>query len=195
MRDVTAVQDASGVVSASRRRMPDWVRGHRAMAVVADTACAALAGALALLVRFGEVTAYVFPYVVSSAALPAVWVCVVALNRAYEPRLIGLGSEEFQRILQCGFMLTAALAVGAYLTKTDVARGYVVLALPLTTLLTLLARYGLRRSCTAGGPGADACGGWWRWVTGWRSPSWSAGSAGSATTAWRSSGPAPRTTG
>ncbi|MFC4900116.1 nucleoside-diphosphate sugar epimerase/dehydratase [Streptosporangium amethystogenes subsp. fukuiense] len=143
---MTAVQAGSGAVPVSRRQMPDWVRGHRAMALAADTVCAALAGALALLVRFGEVTAYVLPYVMLSAALPAVWVCVVALNRAYEPRLIGLGSEEFQRILQCGFMLTAALAVGAYLTKTDVARGYVVLALPLTTLLTLLTRYGLRRS-------------------------------------------------
>ncbi|MFF5206582.1 sugar transferase [Streptosporangium sp. NPDC000396] len=125
--------------------MPDWVRGHRARAVAADIGCASLAGALALFVRFGEVTPYVTPYVMLSAGLPVVWVCAVALNRAYEPRLIGLGSEEFQRIFQCGFMLTAALAIGAYVTKTDVARGYVVLAIPLTTLLTLLARYGLRR--------------------------------------------------
>lgn len=146
MRDVTAAQAMPESAPAERRRTPDWVRRHRAMAVTADTACAALAGVLALFVRFGEVTAYVFPYVVLSAALPAVWVCVVALHRVYEPRLVGLGPEEFQRILQCGFMLTAALAVGAYLTKTEVARGYVVLALPLTTLLTLLARYGLRRS-------------------------------------------------
>ncbi|MEU8039109.1 sugar transferase [Streptosporangium sp. NPDC049078] len=140
-----AVREA-GAVPVARRRTPGWVRKHRATAVAADTVCAALAGALALFVRFGEVTAYVFPYVVLSAALPVVWVCVVALNRAYEPRLIGLGSEEFQRILQCGFMLTAALAVCAYLSKIEVARGYVVLALPLTTLLTLLARYALRRS-------------------------------------------------
>ncbi|MGC5016655.1 sugar transferase [Streptosporangium sp. DT93] len=149
VHDVTAVQAAPGATTGrppvTRRREPDWVRGHRAMAIVADTVCAALAGALALILRFGEVTAYVFPYVVLSTALPTVWVCVVALNRAYEARLVGLGSEEFQRILQCGFMLTAALAVGAYLTKTEVARGYVVLALPLTTLLTLLARYALRR--------------------------------------------------
>ncbi|GAA2861898.1 sugar transferase [Streptosporangium fragile] len=116
------------------------------MAVAADTGCAALAGVLALFVRFGEVTPYVAPYVVASAILPVAWVCTVALNRAYEPRLIGLGPEEFRRVLHCGFMLTAALAVGAYLTKTEVARGYVVLAIPLTTLLTLLARYALRRS-------------------------------------------------
>lgn len=126
--------------------MPGWVRRHRRRAVVGDLGSASLAGAVALFVRFGEVTPYVVPYVVLSAALPVVWVCVVALNRAYEPRLIGLGSEEFQRVFQCGFMLTAALAVGAYLTKTEVARGYVVMAIPLATLLTLLTRYGLRRS-------------------------------------------------
>ncbi|MDP9848898.1 exopolysaccharide biosynthesis polyprenyl glycosylphosphotransferase [Streptosporangium lutulentum] len=122
------------------------MRRHRRRAVVGDLGSASLAGAVALFVRFGEVTPYVVPYVVLSAALPVVWVCVVALNRAYEPRLIGLGSEEFQRVFQCGFMLTAALAVGAYLTKTEVARGYVVMAIPLATLLTLLTRYGLRRS-------------------------------------------------
>ncbi len=146
MRDVIVVRAAPEQVLATRPRTPGWVRGHRVRAVVSDVAGACLAGALALFVRFGEVTPYVAPYVVLSAALPVVWVCAVALNRAYEPRLIGLGPEEFQRVIQCGFMLTAALAVGAYVTKTDVARGYVVLAVPLTTALTLLGRYGLRRT-------------------------------------------------
>ncbi|WP_089213082.1 sugar transferase [Streptosporangium subroseum] len=145
MRDVTVVQ-AAPRSGAPLRCMPKWVRRHRRRAVVGDIGSASLAGAVALFVRFGEVTPYVIPYVVLSAALPIVWVCLVALNRAYEPRLIGLGSEEFQRIFQCGFMLTAALAVGAYMTRTEVARGYVVLAIPLATLLTLLTRYGLRRS-------------------------------------------------
>jgi exopolysaccharide biosynthesis polyprenyl glycosylphosphotransferase len=145
MRDVTVVQ-AAPRSGAPLRRMPKWVRRHRRRAVVGDIGSASLAGAVALFVRFGEVTPYVIPYVVLSVALPIVWVCLVALNRAYEPRLIGLGSEEFQRIFQCGFMLTAALAVGAYMTRTEVARGYVVLAIPLATLLTLLTRYGLRRS-------------------------------------------------
>ncbi|WP_344857523.1 sugar transferase [Planomonospora alba] len=143
---MTALHVVSGSVPAARVREPGWVRDHRARAVVADFGCASLSAAAAFFVRFGEVTPYAVPYAVLSAALPVVWVCVVALNRAYEARLIGLGPEEFQRVLQCGFMVTAALAVGAYATKTDVARGYVVLAVPLCTVLTLLARYGLRRS-------------------------------------------------
>lgn len=144
MRDVTVVQAIPRSATAPRLRMPGWVRGYRARVVVADLGSAALAGFLALSVRFGEITPYVAPYVMVSAALPLLWVCAVALNRAYEPRLFGLGPEEFQRILQCGFTLTAAAAIGAYVTKTDVARGYVVLAIPLSTALTLLARYGLR---------------------------------------------------
>nr|WP_262850594.1 sugar transferase [Sphaerisporangium corydalis] len=104
-----------------------------------------LAGAAAVLVRFGEVTPYVTPYLLLSLVLPLLWVGAVGLNRAYEARLIGVGSEEFRRITQCGFSLTAGVAIAAYVTKTDLARGYVVLALPLMTALTLSCRYGLRR--------------------------------------------------
>ncbi|MEU6999631.1 sugar transferase [Nonomuraea sp. NPDC046570] len=129
--------------------MPGWVRSYRLQALVSDLGCAAASAALAFSARFGELTPYVTPYALLSAALPLLWVGAVALNKAYEPRLIGVGSEEFRRIVRCGLALTAATAICSYLTKTDVARGYVIVALPLTTLLTLLFRYGLRRSLHA----------------------------------------------
>ncbi|MEU8245256.1 sugar transferase [Nonomuraea sp. NPDC048916] len=135
--------DASWRVSP---RLPGWVRSYRARAFAADFLGAAAGSSAAFFGRFGEITPYVTPYILVSAALPLVWVCVVALNRAYEPRMIGIGSEEFRRVLQCGVALTAAMAIGSYLTKTDVARGYVVLALPLVTFFTLVFRYALRRS-------------------------------------------------
>ncbi|SDQ48992.1 Undecaprenyl-phosphate galactose phosphotransferase, WbaP/exopolysaccharide biosynthesis polyprenyl glycosylphosphotransferase [Thermostaphylospora chromogena] len=128
-----------------RPRLPRWLRQYRNRAVLADAACGLAAGAIALAVRFGEFTPHALPYAVASAALPALWVSCLALNRAYAPRLLGLGSEEFRRVVRCGLMLTAALAICAYATKTDVARGYVVIVLPAMTVLTLLARYGLRR--------------------------------------------------
>ncbi|GAA0383466.1 sugar transferase [Acrocarpospora corrugata] len=114
-------------------------------AAVSDVMCAFLAGAAAVVLRFGEVTPYVEPYVLLSGTLPLLWVMVMGLNRVYEPRLIGVGSEEFRRIAQSGIAVIAAVAIAAYVTKTDLARGYVVLALPLMTILTLLGRYGLRR--------------------------------------------------
>lgn len=145
--EVSAIA-VSGPGAGSARpvaRPPRWAFRHRVQAVVSDMGCALLAGIAAVLVRFGEVTPYVTPYVALTGMLPILWVCSVGLNRAYEPRLIGVGSEEFRRIAQCGFTLTAAVAIAAYVTKTDIARGYVVLALPLMTALTLCGRYGLRR--------------------------------------------------
>ncbi|WP_093171075.1 sugar transferase [Sinosporangium album] len=125
---------------------PDWVRRYRVQSLSIDALCGLIAGFSALFVRFGPVTPYAVPYLVSSVLLPVVWVSAIALNRVYEPRLIGTGSEEFRRVLQCGVTLTAATAIAAYVTKTDIARGYVILAMPLATLLTLLTRYWLRRS-------------------------------------------------
>ncbi|GES06067.1 exopolysaccharide biosynthesis polyprenyl glycosylphosphotransferase [Acrocarpospora corrugata] len=126
-------------------RAPAWTIRYRVSAAVSDVMCAFLAGAAAVVLRFGEVTPYVEPYVLLSGTLPLLWVMVMGLNRVYEPRLIGVGSEEFRRIAQSGIAVIAAVAIAAYVTKTDLARGYVVLALPLMTILTLLGRYGLRR--------------------------------------------------
>ncbi|MGW4662334.1 exopolysaccharide biosynthesis polyprenyl glycosylphosphotransferase [Streptosporangium sandarakinum] len=145
MRDVNAVPTGPGSTSASRPRLPAWARRHRAYTVAADLLCSSVAGLLALFARSGDNTPDVTPYVALSAALPPVWVCAAALNRAYEPRVAGLGPEEYRRIARCGLALAAALASGAYLARTETARGYVVLAVPLATALALLGRYGLRR--------------------------------------------------
>jgi exopolysaccharide biosynthesis polyprenyl glycosylphosphotransferase len=138
----------SGHLAARRAgpRTPAWVHAYRLRALAADLCGAGVGSAVAFSVRFGGFTPYVVPYLLVSLALPVVWMCAVALHRAYEPRMIGVGSEEFRRILQSGVALTASTAIGSYVTKTDVARGYVVLALPLVTLLTLIFRYALRRS-------------------------------------------------
>ncbi|MCK2213225.1 sugar transferase [Actinomadura sp. ATCC 31491] len=127
-------------------RTPAWVHAYRMKAVAADLCGAGLGSAAAFWVRFGGFTPYALPYLLVSLALPVVWTCTVALHRAYEPRMLGVGPEEFRRVLQSGLALTAGTAIGSYATKTDVARGYVVLALPLVTLLSLLLRHALRRS-------------------------------------------------
>ncbi|GAA2283892.1 sugar transferase [Nonomuraea roseoviolacea subsp. roseoviolacea] len=143
---LTVVGFGPGSSWSVRPRLPGWVRAYRVRALASDLLGAAAGSAGAFFLRFGELTPYAAPYLLVSALLPVVWIVAVALNRAYEPRMIGIGSDEFRRVVQCGVALTAATAIGSYLTKTDVARGYVVLALPLVTLITLLLRYALRRS-------------------------------------------------
>ncbi|MES9609419.1 exopolysaccharide biosynthesis polyprenyl glycosylphosphotransferase [Actinomadura sp. NPDC000929] len=124
----------------------NWSRSYRRIARVLDFTSMLMAGVIAFVLRFpGVPTELDAPYVVLTVALPVVWVPTLMLCRAYQPRYVGVGYEEFHRVLRAGFILTAVVAIVAYATKTDVARGYVVMALPLGTFLALLARYRLRK--------------------------------------------------
>ncbi|MQA93433.1 MAG: exopolysaccharide biosynthesis polyprenyl glycosylphosphotransferase [Streptosporangiales bacterium] len=128
------------------RQATRWEAHYIRWALLVDFCCALAAGVLALLWRFDNPTGgFALPYAIITAALPFIWLGTVALVRAYEPRFFGIGSDEFRRVLQAGVSLTATVAIVAYATKTDLARGYVVIALPTVTLLGLLGRYALRK--------------------------------------------------
>ncbi len=77
--------------------------------------------------------------------MPLIWLVCVTLAGGYDSRFIGVGSDEFRKVVNAGVCLTAVVAVLSYATKTDIARGYVVIALPSVTLLDLFARYALRK--------------------------------------------------
>jgi exopolysaccharide biosynthesis polyprenyl glycosylphosphotransferase len=120
--------------------------GYLGLARVADCACALAAGLLAYEVRFFDERLHASAaYLAISLILPLFWLLSVALAGGYDPRFIGVGSDEFRKVVNAGVCLTAAVAVVAYATKADFARGYVVIALPCATLFDLLARYALRK--------------------------------------------------
>lgn len=111
-----------------------------------DFVIALCAGLAAFLIRFGsDVDPHRTAYLVCSGLLPLAWVGSLTLARTYEPRLLGVGADEFRRVVNTGAIVTACVAVAAYATKTDVARGYVVLALPLATAGTVVGRHLLRK--------------------------------------------------
>ena len=112
---------------------------------MADYACALAAGLLALQVRFADRGHAPAEYLTLSLGLPVLWLICLALAGGYDSRFIGVGTDEFRKVLNAGVGLTAVVAVAAYATKTDIARGYVVIALPVATFFDLLARYGLRK--------------------------------------------------
>jgi exopolysaccharide biosynthesis polyprenyl glycosylphosphotransferase len=129
-----------------RASSQNWSRTYRRIARGLDFASMLMAGVIAFVLRFpGVPTELDAPYVVLTVALPVLWLPTLVLCRAYQPRYVGVGYEEFHRVLRAGFILTAVVAIVAYATKTDVARGYVVMALPLGTFLALVARYRLRK--------------------------------------------------
>jgi exopolysaccharide biosynthesis polyprenyl glycosylphosphotransferase len=122
-----------------------WLRRYLRVAAVADFCCALAAGLLALLVRFDAAQHLPVDYLSFSLGLPLLWMAAVGLAGGYDARFIGVGSDEFRRILNAAVSLTAAVAIISYATKTQVARGYVVVALPSVTIFCLLARYWLRK--------------------------------------------------
>jgi hypothetical protein len=77
--------------------------------------------------------------------MPIGWLLAVLLAGGYDSRFIGVGSDEFRRVFNAGVFLTATVAIVSYATKADIARGYVVIALPSLTLFDLAARYALRK--------------------------------------------------
>ncbi|HEU5161366.1 MAG TPA: sugar transferase [Streptosporangiaceae bacterium] len=147
MAVVDKVRSETHTVTATRREQSGgWTTSYVRVAVAIDFLSMLVAGCLALGIRFRGVTSiYTMPYIAMTFSLPFLWVGTLAVCRAYEPRLIGVGSEEFRRVLQSGFVLTATVAIVAYATKTDVARGYVVIAMPFATALNIFARYKLRK--------------------------------------------------
>ena len=127
------------------RSAATWTSAYLRQVAIADGGCALVAGLLAFEVRFAGDTAGAAGYLWLGLALPLLWLTGLTLAGAYDARFIGVGTDEFRRVLNTGVCLTAGVAIVAYATKTDIARGYVVVALPCLTIFDLLARYWLRK--------------------------------------------------
>jgi exopolysaccharide biosynthesis polyprenyl glycosylphosphotransferase len=128
----------------ARRRPLGWVARYQRRLIAVDAACGLLAGLAALLGRFTGDT-QPLPYVAATWGLPLVWVAWVAMLGGYDPRFIGLGSEEFRRLMNSAISLMAGIAVVSYATKLNFARGYVLIALPALAVVNIAARYGMRK--------------------------------------------------
>jgi len=120
-----------------------WQRRYVARCVAADALAALVSGAAAYELHFGSRVHG--DYLIFTALLPVVWLLAVSLNRAYEPRFLGVGSEEFRRVGRAGVALIAIVSFSAYATSIEVARHYVLISLPLVIVLTVGERYMIRR--------------------------------------------------
>ncbi|MDT3443491.1 MULTISPECIES: sugar transferase [unclassified Pseudofrankia] len=123
-----------------------WERDYARAAMFADLAACLAGTGLAYLIRFGGIIDFSQtpqssrPYLFFTLGLPLVWIAAVALNRGYEHRFLGGGSEEFRRVLNAAVRLTALVAVASYATKAEFARSYLLVAFPTATVLTLVGR-------------------------------------------------------
>lgn len=82
-----------------------------------------------------------FSYWAFSGALIAIWMLALALADSRSDRVIGVGPTEYARIVRASFGVFGAIAILAFLLRIDVARGYLLISLPLGVFMLLLTRW------------------------------------------------------
>jgi len=141
---------AARALRSSDPRDAGWVRRYTRRLPLVDAGAALLAALVGYAVRFGAPDSTGWWWAIthqpawSVVLLPLLWVAAVAVMHGYEARFLFTGPEEVRRVGFAGVSVVAAVSTTAYAFDLQVARGYVVVALPLALLLTLLARLALR---------------------------------------------------
>ena len=130
---------------------PGWLTRYCNGLLLTDTAAIVVGVGMAQVLRFGVSASE--PYALQtllgntlvSALLVLAWALVLPMFRSRDPRIVGTGVEEYRRVANASLALFGAVAIVAYLLKLDIARGYLVVALPFGLLLLLGSRRAWRR--------------------------------------------------
>ena len=127
------------------RRDPLRVYATRAVIwdIVAVTAAAAIGFILRWTIPYNLDIADV-TYVFFALIVIVSWMGVLALRGAYDTRVLGVGSEEFKRIVGASAMVFAAIAIVSFALKLDLSRGFVLITFIVGMLLLLTVRWVLR---------------------------------------------------
>ena len=143
---VTSHRPRRATPSASR----SWIRAYRRNAILLDAVAGAAGAAVGYMVRFGAATlteTVTTPYLWGILLAPLLWVVAVAFAHGYEARFTGgVSAEEYRALVRAAVVLVAVVSVAAYSSKLDIARGYVVVAVPSALVFSLCLRWALRRS-------------------------------------------------
>jgi exopolysaccharide biosynthesis polyprenyl glycosylphosphotransferase len=124
-----------------------WQNRYVVALCLVDTLVGLVAASSALVLRFGaySLQPYLMDYLLLTLAMPVAWIGSLAINRAYEARHLFVGTDEYARVFRSGIGLTAAMAIVSFTFDLRLARGYVIIALPLCTILGVVARYSMRQ--------------------------------------------------
>jgi exopolysaccharide biosynthesis polyprenyl glycosylphosphotransferase len=123
-------------------------RGRYAVGLcLIDWTVGLVAASSALVLRFGSYgpQPFLLRYLFLTLLFPLAWIGVLALNRAYESRHLFVGTDEYARVVRSGLGLTATLALFSFAFDLRLARGYVIIAVPLATVADVAARYLFRQ--------------------------------------------------
>ena len=80
-------------------------------------------------------------YTLVSLLIATIWAIALAVGGSREKTVIESGDEAYRRIIYSTFVVFASFGVFAYLTHTPIARGFLLLAMPLGLVALFLERF------------------------------------------------------
>jgi exopolysaccharide biosynthesis polyprenyl glycosylphosphotransferase len=124
-----------------------WRSRYALSLYLIDSLVGLSAAATALLLRFGPIgdEPRMRDYLLLTFIFPIAWIACLAVNRAHETRHLFVGTDEYARVFRAGIGLTAALAIVSFAFDLRLARGYVLIAVPLAVTVDLTARFVFRQ--------------------------------------------------
>jgi exopolysaccharide biosynthesis polyprenyl glycosylphosphotransferase len=137
--------EVSQLARLAARRVRAWTSAYRRQLMTLDYCAALAAGWVGFEVRFGTLDAQNSVYLWLGLALPLFWLAALELAGTYDAKILGVGSDEFRRVVNAAVSLTALVAILSYAAKIEIAREYVIVALPCMTGVDLVGRYWLRK--------------------------------------------------
>jgi len=111
-----------------------WRRDHRALLVAVDLLALELAAGVGLLLGPSA------PRTAVVAGVVVAWVLTLGVFGAYDLRHVGSGTVEVLKVIGASMRLALAVAVLAYIARSDTARSVVLVILPVGTGLLLVSR-------------------------------------------------------
>lgn len=132
----------------ARRRVSRWHRPYIIALLLLDFGAVALASWLSISL-FEKATAGfsdanndpTWFHTVTYLLLPLGWLVILWGTGTYDRRFLGLGTDEFKRVIRAGVTIAASVSFLAFATKTDLSRLSVATALLGALFFILIARY------------------------------------------------------
>jgi exopolysaccharide biosynthesis polyprenyl glycosylphosphotransferase len=96
----------------------------------------------------GELDNLTLSYTAISVTLTTAWLAFLSIYATRDARVLGAGPAEYRRVINASIMLFGLLAIVAFLTQAELARGYFVTALPAGLVALVLSRWLWRKQLT-----------------------------------------------
>lgn len=134
--------------SAPDGRVPTMRRFQRELAI-GDAVVIVIAVVASHLLRFGltdpELSAghgvAQLNYLPVGVVLGVVWWCLLASLHTYRERLLGSGTDEYERVIEATLTLFGLVAIGSFIFRVAVSRQYFLMMLPIGLVGLLVWRW------------------------------------------------------